>query len=192
MKIAITGHTSGIGKSLFSYFKEMNHDVVGYSRSNGFDIENPNSRQQIIDQCSDIDIFINNAYSSSGQTFLLKELVESWADQKKKIINISSKLSFFPQGTLPMVDEYIKEKAEQNKFIRSLIINDNPKIMNVILGLVNTPMSEVFQSDKKLDPEKLAKLIYDLISQDDFYVQEVTLDVPDLHWKNINNFLGNK
>ena len=37
MKIAITGHTSGIGKYLFNELSKE-HDVIGYSRTNMFDI----------------------------------------------------------------------------------------------------------------------------------------------------------
>ena len=36
MKVSITGHTSGIGKHLY----ESLDNTIGFSRSNGFDIEN--------------------------------------------------------------------------------------------------------------------------------------------------------
>ena len=39
MKIAITGHTKGIGKALYDNLSQQ-HEVEGYSRSNGFDISN--------------------------------------------------------------------------------------------------------------------------------------------------------
>ena len=37
MKIAITGHTKGIGKACFDLFNTDNN-CIGFSRSNGFDI----------------------------------------------------------------------------------------------------------------------------------------------------------
>lgn len=63
MKIAITGHTSGIGKCLFENLSQE-HDVTGYSRSNGFDISNTENREQIAN--TEYDIFINNAYNFSN------------------------------------------------------------------------------------------------------------------------------
>ena len=38
MKVVITGHTKGIGKSVFDLLNDKGYDVVGLSRSNGFDI----------------------------------------------------------------------------------------------------------------------------------------------------------
>ena len=37
MKIAITGHTRGIGKACADVFRH--HTIYGYSRSNGYDIK---------------------------------------------------------------------------------------------------------------------------------------------------------
>ena len=71
MKIAITGHTQGIGQALATVFQQYGHDIIGFSRSNGFDISNADSRRAIIDQSQDADIFVNNAYHPTGQTSLL-------------------------------------------------------------------------------------------------------------------------
>ena len=38
MLIGLTGHTQGIGKSIFDRMIAMNHEVVGFSRSCGHDI----------------------------------------------------------------------------------------------------------------------------------------------------------
>ena len=56
MKIAITGHTKGIGKACADVFSE--HEVIGFSRSNGFDIQ---AIEPILDSSNDCDVFINNA-----------------------------------------------------------------------------------------------------------------------------------
>ena len=38
-KVGVTGHTSGIGKEIFDYLVwQDTGDVVGYSRSNGFNM----------------------------------------------------------------------------------------------------------------------------------------------------------
>ena len=40
MKIAITGHTKGIGQAIYDLLGQE-HDVIGYSRSNGYNINQP-------------------------------------------------------------------------------------------------------------------------------------------------------
>ena len=52
MKIAITGHTKGIGKCIFD-----NIISDGFSRTNGFDITKPDT---FIDSIKNFDVFINN------------------------------------------------------------------------------------------------------------------------------------
>jgi NAD(P)-dependent dehydrogenase (short-subunit alcohol dehydrogenase family) len=183
-KVSITGHTSGIGLNLFEIFSANGHAVTGYSRSNGSDIEDSNVRRRIIEETEDCDIFINNAYSPNGQTMLLKELSSRWDGQPKKIINVSSKLSFFELGKISVLDEYIKQKSEQNEIIQRRFSTAYPQIMNVIIGLVDTPMSAIFQSPK-LNPHTLSEFIYKMSTIDDFYIQQIVVDVPGLDWKNI-------
>lgn len=183
-KIAITGHTSGIGLNLFEIFSANGHEVTGYSRRTGADIEDPDVRKRIIDENADCDIFINNAYSLNGQTMLLQELVAQWDGQPKKIINLSSKLSFFELGKIGVLDDYIKQKSQQNSIIQQRFSVAYPQIMNVVIGLVDTPMSTVFQSPK-LDPQTLSEFIYKMSMVDDLYIQQLIVDVPGLDWKNI-------
>jgi short-subunit dehydrogenase len=46
MKIAITGHTKGIGKAIAGLY--YTDEVVGFSRSNGYDISKPEDVKSII------------------------------------------------------------------------------------------------------------------------------------------------
>jgi short-subunit dehydrogenase involved in D-alanine esterification of teichoic acids len=183
-KVAITGHTSGIGLELFEIFTTNGYEVTGYSRSTGSNIEDIDVRRRIIEETVDFDIFINNAYSPNGQTMLLKELSQQWDGQPKKIINISSKLSFFELGKIGVLDEYIKQKSHQNEIIQQRFSTAYPQIMNVIIGLVDTPMSAIFQSPK-LNPHTLSEFIYKMSTIDDLYIQQIIVDVPGLDWKNI-------
>jgi hypothetical protein len=86
MKIAITGHTSGIGKALFDYF--FSYTPMGFSRSNGYNINHIENRKKIINQCADCDVFINNAYSNgiNSQLYLLQEMHSAWVGKEKLII----------------------------------------------------------------------------------------------------------
>ena len=57
MKIVITGHTSGLGKTLYDALSK-DHEVLGLSRINGHDLSvDPSSF--VIDN---FDVYINNAY----------------------------------------------------------------------------------------------------------------------------------
>ena len=78
MKIGITGHTYGIGKAIF----EMYPDSIGWSRSNGYDINKPD---KIIRECKILDVVINNAHDGFAQIPFLYKLTNSF---NGKIINI--------------------------------------------------------------------------------------------------------
>jgi hypothetical protein len=160
MKIAITGHTRGIGKSLADKFKENGHEVIGFSISTGFDIGDPIAIQEILDFSLDCDIFINNAYHPTGQTILLKEIINAWEGTDKIIINICSKSALIPikgeegfnkvipwmrQGWLA---EYGGIKREQHKILRERFFENKPHILNVITSIVDTDMADVFECDK--------------------------------------------
>ena len=87
MKVAITGHTQGIGKRAYD---RLCPDIIGFSRSNGYDITNPTDRKRIIEESKDCNIFINNATTEFGQTLLFLELFDNWQYQNKTIINVGS------------------------------------------------------------------------------------------------------
>lgn len=90
MKIAITGHTAGIGKAIAEWFGNQGHTIVGFSRANGFDISYDNKLSEIVSLCDDVDIFVNNAQVDFQQTKLLYLLQEKWQGQHRTIINIGS------------------------------------------------------------------------------------------------------
>ena len=89
MRIAITGHTAGIGRR----FMERFPDTIGFSRTNGYDITNHLDRQRIVDESGDCGVFINNAAAGYGQTELLLELFKRWRDQDKIIVNVGSRIA---------------------------------------------------------------------------------------------------
>ena len=109
MKIAITGHTQGIGKQAYD---RLCPDIIGFSRSNGYDITNSNDRKRIIEESKNCDIFINNANAEFGQTLLFLELFNSWRYQNKIIINVGSRIAEIK--TLPdNRQELLKYQAEK-------------------------------------------------------------------------------
>jgi|APCry1669192269_1035402.scaffolds.fasta_scaffold03132_5 NADP-dependent 3-hydroxy acid dehydrogenase YdfG len=136
-KIAITGHTWGIGRAIFSYFrKDPTNIVIGFSRSNGFDISDSSKRQEIIKQSIDCDIFVNNANveDDDSQLYMLEEMFNCWEGQNKTIINISSIC-----GTTELVEDplsrYAIGKGKLDNYCFSKLYK-NPYIMNLRPGLV--------------------------------------------------------
>ena len=67
MKIAITGHTKSLGKALFEFLSQK-HEIIGFSRSNGYDIKSPFDRKKIVKESKDCDIFINLVHNYYHQT----------------------------------------------------------------------------------------------------------------------------
>ena len=92
MKIAITGHTRGIGKAIADLLPE--HEIIGLSRSNGYDITDV---KKIVDAAKDCDIFINNAYHEFDQEKILKALNIEWKNTDKVIISIGSTVTDYPR-----------------------------------------------------------------------------------------------
>ena len=114
-KIAITGHTRGIGLALANRLDQDNYEVKGYSKSNGFNILRPNGViKDIVDW--DADVFVNNAYAPEAQSRLLYKVYEQWVDKPKLIINMgatsSDSINNFAQlGYNPDWTPYVSDKA---------------------------------------------------------------------------------
>ena len=104
MKIALTGHTSGIGKAILEH---LDAEFVVFSRTNGYDINKTEDRRKIVQEAHDCKVFINNAKGSDiAQTKLLYDIFEAWRDKDKhaflcngNIIRIDSE-GDFRQGIL--------------------------------------------------------------------------------------------
>jgi NADP-dependent 3-hydroxy acid dehydrogenase YdfG len=86
MKVAITGHTSGIGRALTKVFP----DFRGYSRSTGYDISHAVVQDIIVQDSLDCEIFINNAACGFSQTTLLYKVWENWKTENRIIVCIGS------------------------------------------------------------------------------------------------------
>jgi NADP-dependent 3-hydroxy acid dehydrogenase YdfG len=155
MKIAITGHTKGIGKAIATLYT----DVVGFSRSNGYDIFNPTDVKKIIDNSLDCDVFVNNAYQGTSQVDIFETLLKHWNnDSTKTIVNINSRTIY--NG--PNQRKYTADK----KLLRSSAIDAirdidrKCRVININPGYVKTDMvSHVPGTVKMLTPEQLATMI---------------------------------
>ena len=129
MKVAITGHSAGIGQALAKLFETNGHEVVGLSRRNGYNIRSLPKVASLIETC---DMLINNAQVGFAQTELLFEVWRRWEGQTKTIVNISTQMT---DMTVPLNrewDEYIIQKkalelaeellTERNKWPKQIMI----------------------------------------------------------------------
>jgi len=96
MKIAILGHTKGLGAELVRLLSPK-HEIIGFARSNGYDIDQPGTIRRIVEEVADCDVFINSAKNPGGwpQVDMFSELLIAWEGKKKRIINIGSHVTVY-------------------------------------------------------------------------------------------------
>jgi nucleoside-diphosphate-sugar epimerase len=83
MKIAITGHTAGIGQAFAKILAARGHEIVGLSKRHSDNIRNT---AKIVEKITPCDMFINNAQAGYAQTELLYAVWQAWQDQPDKHI----------------------------------------------------------------------------------------------------------
>jgi hypothetical protein len=104
LKYALTGHTQGIGKGLF---ERLSPNVIGFSKSTGYDITRPDDRRRIVAESAECDVFINNAHRPYSQTWIFIMLVNEWKDREDKtIINVGSRITdlIMPNDSLNLLE----------------------------------------------------------------------------------------
>tara|TARA_B100001971_G_C18192930_1_gene539741 strand:+ start:495 stop:977 length:483 start_codon:yes stop_codon:yes gene_type:complete len=132
MKIAITGHSKGLGKALFEFLSQK-HKIIGFSRSNGYDIKSPGDRKKIIKESKDCDVFINLVHNYYHQTDLLLELHKSWKGLQKYIINIGT--SAVDNGDFGIGDYQMSEYKVQKTTLVDMITTLKKSFQYPILKL---------------------------------------------------------
>lgn len=75
--VALTGHTRGLGSIINSVLLEKNHQVVGFSLSNGYDLRDYAKVGQMINLVQNCDWFINCAKPDYAQSQILYRLMLS-------------------------------------------------------------------------------------------------------------------
>lgn len=168
MKIAITGHSKGIGLATSTLLRKQGHEVIGFSRHNGWDFTDKDTRKEFIEELDDgkFDCFINNAYPhkfyQSMEGFLQVELLnQAWLlwekDQTKKIVvvgahhSITVKNYFHPYS--------IHKKALDDTCYQLRNTRPYPHIINIRPNLVDTQVISHLNNVTKSKPEEVAELI---------------------------------
>ena len=151
MKIGITGHSDTLGKGLYDFLKK-NHEVLGFSRSNGYDIKR---YKDILNEISDFDVFINNTYHPSYQQIIFEEVFDLWKYQNKTIFNVLTS-AIFNQGSF---DDYRESKLNLQKSSINLI----NKHQNIKLRVVNL-YPNTLEHNKRITSNKIKfSEIFDII-----------------------------
>jgi short-subunit dehydrogenase involved in D-alanine esterification of teichoic acids len=171
MKVVITGHVSGIGKALTEAF--VNYNCVGFDIVQGNDVSEQNTVDKILLECSDADIFINNALTN--QIDLLKKVHTLWLGQNKTIINISSAITYFCDVIDPVFSNYHQHKKLLDDTCKQLQTNKFPYVMNVRPSWVDTNLTTSFNEDK-IKPKDLADLIlYHINNREKYQVIDIVI-----------------
>ena len=167
LKIAITGHTEGIGKEIYDYFELFGHNVKGFARANGYDLSV--DYQKVIDEIIewDADIVYNNAwsYGNQGQLHILKTLHEHWKDKKKSIISTGSASGYAKDKVGS--DVYANDKEALSEYAKKSAMlwphKNKCKVQNVSFGYVQTKfLKGVHNFENYIPVEAAARILIDL------------------------------
>lgn len=177
MKIAITGHTAGIGKALAEQYTDLGHEILGLSKREGHNIRVIPKIANLVDPC---DMFINNAQAGYAQTELLFELAKRWQGTNKHIIVISTAMTQSPSSPLPGLDmdHYRVQKIALEEAVK--------QIRNRRLGI---RITLVRPGNVATSPEKIVPLaadvnnwastliqILNLVSNNNLRVSDISLE----------------
>ena len=169
MKIAITGHTAGIGKTFAEQLTKRGHTIVGISRREGENIRRVPHTASLIEPC---DLFINNAQTGYAQTELLYEVWSRWQGQQKYIWNISTTMTEIPVNSQPdgqddlIMSQYRNQKLALEEASKQLRFKSSwPKISIIRPGGVATQTT--WNNKNKADVNQWVKNVINTFSQDD-------------------------
>ncbi len=173
-KIIITGHTSGIGKSIYDKFKEVScREIIGMSRSNGYDIDK--DFDKIVDEAAGCELFINNAYRDRQQLKLLDAL----KDKVDMMVVMGSVSRFYPE-LIPT--QYVHDKQELAEACRLISLNPNGiPLLHLDLGFIEGTQIEendptAFVSDYNTTKDDIVDAII-------FWTQKPSIRQIEFRWK---------
>ena len=169
MRIAITGHTAGIGKAFAEQLAQRGHSIVGISRREGENIRRVPHTASLIEPC---DLFINNAQTGYAQTELLYEVWSRWQGQERYIWNISTMMTEQPVNSTPdgqddvTMSQYRNQKLALEEASQQLRFKNSwPQISVIRPGGVATQAQ--FDNSKKANVAVWVKSIIDTFSHND-------------------------
>ena len=170
MRIAITGHTAGIGQAFAKTLSSRGHEIVGISRRTGDNIRRTEHVANLVAPC---DLFINNAQEQYAQTELLYAVWKRWRGiENKHIWNISTQMATQPINGMPdgqndiTMSAYRNQKLALEEASRQLRFKDSWPCISIIRpGGVATQAQ--FDNSSKADVDQWAQSIIDIFSHNE-------------------------
>ena len=168
-KIAIIGHTRGIGKAIADLYNKKGFEVLGLSRSNGFDIIQ--DQEKIIESIEGSDLVVLNAHADRGQLNLLKRIYGLYAFDKMKVAVITSTSGLEEEpdyGQFEIWDkfkyvQYCEIKKELIGYITELqeeLISKPLSVYDICPDVVDTEMTKgLWEHLPKLTAQEVAEAV---------------------------------
>lgn len=182
MKIAITGHTAGIGAAFARRLGQDGHEIVGISKREGNNIRNI---PKIVDMITPCDMWINNAQAGFAQTELLYQVWHHWRNDRSKMIwNISSIMTQRPGIPGMSGSDYIgmaqyknQKRALEDAHWQLSSLAGFPKMCLIRPGSVATDAKKTANVDSA-DVDSWANSICDFYQQarkNNLWLEEISL-----------------
>jgi hypothetical protein len=173
-KIIITGHTRGLGKSIYDKFTEIScREIVGMSRSNGYDIETDFDR--IVEEASGAELFINNAYRDSQQL----KLFDALKNKVDMMVVMGSVSRFYPE-LIPTQYVHDKQALAEACRLESLKPNGIP-ILHLDLSFIEG--TEVTNDDPSAFVSDYTTSKDDIVDTIIFWAQKPSIRQVEFRWK---------
>jgi len=147
MKIALTGHKRGLGECLYSTLLHNGHEVVAFDLHTGYNINDGAIRRQILEESSNCEVFINNAYCAPGQFELLRLVVES--EKIGIVLNVGTMATKIPREILladpswqrqPDNEVYLQQKLLQEGYVEKMRNRCNSLLLTINPGYMDTSL----------------------------------------------------
>ena len=168
-KIAVVGHSRGIGKAICDLYSKKKYDVVGMSKSNGFDLVH--DQEKILEEMQDCSLVVLNAHSDRGQLTLLKKIYGRHSFDKMKVAVITSTSGIEEEPDYNQFKiwdkfkyvQYCEIKKELIEYIDQLQeeLRSKPlSVYDVCPDVVDTDMTKgVWENLPKLTAEEVAEAV---------------------------------
>jgi hypothetical protein len=177
-RVAVTGHTSGIGLEVYQYCLHHGADVRGYSRSNGFDLMK--GGDDVLNDILkfDADIVFNHAWVPRVQNKIQKILHTQWKKHNNKVvISTGSATSYYSIGS----DIYENDKTELREYSIQAAVSyphtNKCRLHNVSMGWTNSAILDgVEDGEYFIDPYEAALILINLAQPQNYVVSEILVN----------------
>jgi len=178
MNVLITGHTSSIGSVLYNHL-EKKYNVVGASRSTGYDLSTYQGINNLLEVAKNSDHFINLANINS-QTDLLYSVHSLWSETGKngKIINFGTLATEVPYSLLkkiPVDMDMVARKLSLEKMHKELAYKQpfGLQPQSILIRFANYGKKLGNRDNEPFtSPEQMIRII-DFILESDTYISNI-------------------